>query len=132
MEMTVLDRRHFHVGVLEDHSNSGIVTTEHPTYRNSAGAIAHSDFRADHEKLHDSLDARFRTGRTINVDRLQAFRIIHYAHQSRQSAGMVAMRMGNENIPDIAEVRSKPRQTTGNPVTRIDEILGTIYDQQVR
>src|ERR1700722_16808630 len=132
MEVRIFDGGDPDIGILEYHSDARIVSAEQLAYGNGIGSVAYPDLRAHGEELQQTLDAGLRPWRAINVDKLGAIQIIDHAHQGRQTSGMVAMRMGDEDVIDIAEARSKPDQTASHPIPRVDEIWDAIHDQQVR
>src|SRR6266550_1455350 len=98
MKVAVLDGRDFDIRVLEDGSNSGIVTPEQLVRRNGVGSVAYSDFRTDHEKFQKSLHACRRTRGTVDIHEGLATGIIHCRHQPSQSARMVAVGVRDENV----------------------------------
>ena len=119
------------VRIPEDRSNPCIVTAEHLACWNSVSSVTYSDFRTDRKKLQQSLHARRGARGTVDVHEVAAVGVIYRRHQCSQSARMVAVGMRDEDVVDIAEVRTQPSKTASDTVTCIYDILATIDDKQV-
>src|SRR5579863_2643662 len=101
MEMSVFDRGNLEVGILENHSHARVLGAEQLCCRNAPGAIAYSDFRIDGEELQQSVNARHRTGRPVDVHDLGWIAaVIQPRHQAAETAGMIAVRMRDEDVAD--------------------------------
>ena len=131
MKVAILDGCDHYIRIPEDRSNSCIVTAEHLGCWNSVSPVTYSDFRTDREKLQQSLHAGRCARGTVDVHEVAAVGVIYRRHQRSQSARMVAVGMGDEDVVDIAEVRPQPCKTASDTVTCIYDILATIDDKQI-
>ena len=129
MKVAILDGCDLDVRILEDRSNSCIVTAEHLGCWNCVSSVTYSDFRIDCEKLQQPLHAGRCARGTVDVHEVAAVGVIYRCHQRSQSARMVAVGMRDENVVDIAKVRAQPCKTACNTLTCIYDILGTIDDK---
>ena len=130
--MGVFDGRDLDIRVLVNRAGAGIVTEEYFDRGNRPHPLADPDVRTHGEELHQRLDARVRPGRPVNVDRPGSVEIIFAGEQPAETAGVVTVRMGDEDIVDVADSDAGTSQATGNAFAGIHDIQCAVDDQNVR
>src|SRR5262245_260723 len=130
--MRVFGGRDFDISVLVNHADTGIVTKENFGRGNRPHTLTNPDIRAHREELHKSLDARVRSGWAVDVDRLDSIVVIFGGEQPAETASVVAMWMGDEDVVDVADGDAGTRQPTGHAFTGINYIECAVDNQNVR
>ena len=123
--MSVFGGSHLDVCVLINRAGSLIVTKEHLGYRHDSCSITDSYVRTHGECLHKRLDECRRSRRAIDVDRLSAIQIIFDRQQLTEAAGVIVVRMRDEDIVNVADADTSPLQTARDPGARIHDGVGT-------
>jgi hypothetical protein len=130
--VAVLGRRDLYVGVLEHRPGLEVANGEYLGHRNDLSAVADPDLRTHGEKLQQPFHAGLGAGRSHDADRLGAIGVIDDTHQAAQSAGMVAVRVGDEDIVDVPEVGTEPGQSPRHTGAAVDQVHRPVDDQEVR
>src|SRR5271169_7010148 len=119
MEMRILDRGDLYVRILVDEAGLDVVSAEGFRHRPFL-AFGPADLGVRRQIIDRAFDQRLDAA-AVNIGRLGLLLPLRH-QQSSETGGMVAMRMGNENLADFAEVIAGLHDTTGDSAACIDEI----------
>ena len=128
--MRVLDRRHLDVGILIDDAGTDVMAVKDIGHRPLL-ALGPADFSVRREIVHRALDEGLDAA-AVNIDRLGAL-IFPFGHQERrQPRSVIAVRMGDEDFSDFAEIVAGLHDAARHAVAGIDQIERAVDHQQVR
>ena len=129
MKVRILDCRHFHIGILVNQSGLDVVPAERFGHRPFL-AFRPADIGIRLKVSNRAFDQRFHAA-AVNVGRRRLLLPLR-VQQRGKTVVVIAVRMGNKNLADFAEIITRLNDAHCHGAAGIDQIERAVDDQKVR